>query len=421
MFRLKALAFIAFTLAALVSPAFAAKEKVLHTFGETAADGTNPNPVISDASGNLYGSTFGGGTAFVGAVFELMLDPDGKWSEKVLYSLCSQKDCLGGAAPEGTMALDAAGNLYGTTTQNEIQPGGSAFQLAPQADGSWKFTQLHKFAGKNGDGSWASGALVTDSQGNLYGTTQVGGIYNKTCPTGCGIVFQLKPGADGRWNERVVHRFNQKDGFQPVGGLSIDAAGNLYGTALYGGGGPCQPYGCGTVFELTPGANDAWTFKTLHVFNGKDGYIAFAPPIMGIDGTLYGSTADGGLDGCQPDELMGCGLVYQLVPDNQGNWTERVLRYFYEPDKSDGSGVVMDAAGNLYGTTYYGGPFDGGTAYELSPGSNGAWVISWLHSFGGVSDGKWPVGVIVGPDGDLYGSTVAGGSLGEGLLFQIVP
>jgi len=418
MHRFKALAAITLTFAALVTPAFAAKEKVLFSFSYYGADGASPNGIISDASGNLYGSTFDGGAEGDGVVFELTPEADGKWSQKVLYNFCSEKDCLGGDGAEGTMAVDAAGNLYGTTTQNPNYHGGSAFQLAPEADGTWKFTALHNFSGENGDGWWASGALVLDPQGNLYGTTQYGGSVNNTCTTGCGIVFQLKPGADGRWNERVVHRFNGKDGFQPVGGLTIDAAGNLYGAALYGGTGPCEPWGCGTIFELTPGTNNAWTFKTLHFFNSKDGYFAISPPILGGDGNLYGTTDNGGLV---------VGLVYQLVPDQKGEWTERVLRYFFGPQKSDKSGVIMDAAGNLYGTTAGGGRFQEcekggcGAAYELSPGADGTWVINWLHGFGGGTDGKFPGGLIFGPDGNLYGSTEAGGAHNGGSVFQIMP
>ena len=224
---------------------------------------------------------------------------------------------------------------------------------------------LYRLPGGSGPGT-----LIMDAAGNLYGTTWMGGAYY-TCapggpPTGCGTVFELTPQADGSWVEKVLHSFgNGADGAYPDAGLILDAAGNLYGTTESGGG----PGNYGTVFELARTHANAvgWTEKVLHSFgNGTDGSDPYAGLIIDAAGNLYGTTINGG--------TYGYGTVFELTPTG-GGWTEQVLHSFNN-DGTDGAnpieGVIIDAAGNLYGTTENGGPYGtssypGDTVFEIIP------------------------------------------------------
>jgi len=192
--------------------------------------------LIFDGAGNLYGTTVYGGTDNIGTVFQLTPGSNGKWTEKVLHSF-NGKD---GGIPYAGLVFDAAGNLYGTTFGNTV------FQLAPRANGKWTEKVLHIFNGKRGAGPGA-GSLIFDAAGNLYGTTEVGGAYTRICGNGCGTAFELSPGANGTWNEKILYRFNRTNGYYPIAGVIMDAAGNLYGTTSSGGA-----HGQGTVFEITP-------------------------------------------------------------------------------------------------------------------------------------------------------------------------
>jgi uncharacterized repeat protein (TIGR03803 family) len=242
---------------------------VLHRFHvRVGNDGSFPYAgLVIDSSGNLYGTTWGGGLYTVcgggigcGTVFEVTLGADGKWTEKVLYRFCSVSGCADGDNPYGgTLIFDAVGNLYGTTANSGVCSSycGTVYQLMPAANGTWTETVLHSFSTDGEDGVSPLGAVVFDAAGNLYGTTSYGGDHQHTCKYGdCGIVFQLSPGADGAWSERLLHTFqnNGRDGYTPEAGVIVDQGGSLYSTTEHGGasGSGCGDEGCGTVFEITP-------------------------------------------------------------------------------------------------------------------------------------------------------------------------
>jgi uncharacterized repeat protein (TIGR03803 family) len=399
-----------------VPPVLAAsKEKVLHDFDRTS--GQQPHGVTFDAAGNLYGTTSEGG-ANLGVVFQLTPGANGTWIEKVLHSFQGPD----GSEPQAELALDAAGNLYGTTYYGGASGSGcgsygcgTVFRLAPHPNGQWSETVLYSFDGD--DGLNPVSGVVYDVAGNLYGTTPYGGIPGGCAGSGCGLIFQLVPHNNGTWTENVLHRFGKgKDGSVPWGGLIFDATGNLYGTTTYGGA-----YGYGTVFELAPATDGKWIEKVLHSFNNKDGSDPGFSLTLDSMGDLYGVTMFGGDLRC--DVRAGCGTVFELIPGADGKWTEKVLHAFHRNWAASSSGVIFDAAGNLYGTTTYGGRFDRGILFKLSPGANGKWTATTLRSFFG-ERGIFPDGrLTIDGAGNLYGTTSEGGMRDGccGLVFEFTP
>jgi uncharacterized repeat protein (TIGR03803 family) len=382
-------------LAATLVPRGAAaqeQEKVLYSFCESDCfGGANPRAgLIMDSSGNLYGTTEGGGHgvyAEAGTVFELIPNTaKTAWTEKVLYSFCSEADCADGEVPYASLIRDAAGNLYGTTSGGGAYSGGTVFELTPPAKGktAWAQKVLYSFCAGGSlctDGQLPEADLIMDVSGNLYGTTESGGAHQAgiLCEIlggngGCGTVFELTPPAKGKtaWTHKVLYSFCAQgslctDGATPVAGLIRDA-GKLYGTTDRGG-----TRAMGTVFELTPPAKGktAWTEKVLYSFCARsgctDGYFPEAGLIMDAAGNLYGTTEDGGAH-----ELWG--TVFELIPNAAKTaWTQRVLHSFgayAEDGLTPFAGLIMDKSGNLYGTTYAGGaavsnPY--GTVFELKP------------------------------------------------------
>ena len=218
---------------------------------------------------------------------------------------------------------------------------------------------LHSFSGGN-QGSFPYAGLILDAAGNLYGTT-AGTLRIGEDIIDYGTVFELMPSAGGGWDFKILHEFKNdgKDGFTPVAGLTFDADGNLYGTT-YGGGN----FGGGTAFELTPNADGTWTEKILHKFknDGKDGYSVRGGLTFDSAGSLYGTTVAGGSDNM--------GTVFKLTPTAEGRWTEKIVHNF-KNDGKDGNapfaGVIIDASGNLYGTTRTGGTHNGGTVFKITP------------------------------------------------------
>ena len=277
---------------------------VLHSFA--GSDGEEPFAgLIADAAGNLYGTTWGGGDSGRGTVFQL--DPSGTLT--VLHSYTGGSD---GQRPVTGLLADAGGNLYGTTNQGgdlascnspNTHGCGTVFQLTPPES----LTVLHRFAGSDGSRPVDWAGLLADAAGNLYGTTSAGGDSTScTFIEGCGTVFQL----DSSGNLNVLYSFTGgSDGGDPTAGLIADAAGNLYGTTLEGGAtGSCnRPYGCGTVFQLTPSG----ALTVLHTFTGgSDGAHPEAGLIANAAGNLYGTTHSGGAGtSC----VQGCGTVFELT------------------------------------------------------------------------------------------------------------
>jgi uncharacterized repeat protein (TIGR03803 family) len=234
---------------------------------------------------------------------------------------------------------------------------------------------------------------------------------------GFGAVFELVPQAGGGWKEKLLHSFNTtgNGGFEPFAGLVMDAAGNLYGTTLSGGA-----HGAGSVFELLPQAGGGWMGKGIHTFgaNSEDGIGPEAGLVMDSAGNLYGTTHQGG--------YHGSGIAFELSPTSSGGWTEKLLHTF-SSNANDGyaptANLIFDAVGNLYGTTVLGGTLRVGTVFELMPAAGGHWTEKILHNFRGDStDGGFPEGgVIFDAAGNLYSTTSAGGTNGAGTVFELTP
>jgi uncharacterized repeat protein (TIGR03803 family) len=283
----------------------------------------------------------------------------------------------------------------------------------PGASAASKEKVLHSFKGK--DGAYPNGDLVVDAAGNFYGTTEEGGDVRCNPPSGCGTVFELTPTASGPWIEKVLHRFCcvSRDGLFPHAGLVIDTAGSLYGTTPLGG-----VYQSGIVFRLTRG-NGKWAETVLYSFNDKDGRNPAAGLIFDPAGNLYGTTQAGGTDNQ--------GIAFQLTPNGKNRWTETVLHSFQKNGK-DGfqpnARLVMDAAGNLYGTTFYGGGlgcggYGCGIVFELKPEGGGKWTERVLHNFQDTrGDGVYPTdALILDTAGNLYSTTIGGGAHGSKCQF----
>jgi uncharacterized repeat protein (TIGR03803 family) len=401
------LALAVLVLAAAAAPAAAQAFTTLHSFSGT--DGHLPvSDLIMDSAGNLFGTTSEGGSSTActngcGTVFELVKSPSG-YTETVLHSFSAGAD---GASPLGVI-MDSSGNLYGTTaygggSSNCTGGCGTMFELVKTS--GYSETTLHAFAGSSG-GSIPTSGLVMDSSGNLYGTTEAGGT------SGEGLVFELVKSSG--YAEMVLHTFTGPDGNEPMSGLIMDSAGNLYGTAAFGGGSSACPKGCGTVFELTKSSLYAET--TLLSFNGANGANPYAKPIIDSSGNLYGTTYMGG--------ASGYGTVFELAKASTGSgYSEALLHAFSNFTAGDGAyptaDLVMDSAGNLFGTTYSGGvDANNGSIFELVKSSG--YSESMLYSFSGGNDGRNPgAGVIEDSLGDLFGAAAYGGAAGDGAIFAI--
>ena len=359
-------------------------DSVLYDFS-SCNDGCAPygRPLVV-GSGNIYGTTTGGPHYPGGAVFELTPGFAG-WSETVLHAFCPTQECKDGAVPFAGVITDGSGNLYGTTAGGGPHGGGVVFKLAPGHDG-WKETVIHGFypsyynqPAPGGTGPYAG--LIVDSAGNLYGTTTNGGT---ACAGGnsCGVVYELAPQIGGGWKEIVLHRFhgNNIDGVNPGwGALFIDGTGSLYGTTVGGGTHLCggmfgeeAPTGraalgsqignCGTVFKLHKVGDGKWKQTILHSFkSGTAGSHPNAGVVMDKAGNLYGITDAGGYGDC--------GVIYKLAPQPTGKWAYTVLHTFGEGD--DGcmpeGNLVIDQKGRLYGGTVLGGAYGSGMVFMLTP------------------------------------------------------
>jgi uncharacterized repeat protein (TIGR03803 family) len=376
--------------------AAAVKFHSLYAF-QNGIDGVHPyGGLIFDKAGNLYGTASSGSPAGVncnlaygcGSVF--VVTPSGK--EKVLHAF--QGGSSDGSAPLGGLIADAGGNLYGTTGAGGSFEYGTVFEMTPKG----KETILYAFQGGDSDGMEPWGNLVMDSSGNLYGATYSGGGDGCFSMHGCGTAFRLAPGGA----ETVMHIFqgNSSDGGNPEGGLIIDPAGNLYGTTFMGGAS-----NLGTVFEISPSGAET----ILHSFaGGSDGANPVAGLVMDVAGDLYGTTAEGGAT----DD----GTVFEITP--QG--VETVLHTFQGSDGRVPDGLIMDKAGNLYGTAASGGMGacqDSnfcGVVFELTPGG----TETILHSSDRRPLGLFPRGnLLMNEKGDLFGTTFVGGTRCAGQVY----
>jgi uncharacterized repeat protein (TIGR03803 family) len=349
-----------------------------------------------DSKGNLYGVTSGGGTNSVGSVFELSRDSKGKWSVTTLHSF----DGKDGSSPNGGLIFDAAGNLYGTTSDGgAYYDGGTVFELSPGSDG-WSFSVLHSFCevfGCSGGGGPLAG-LIQDKNGNLLGTARAG-LYD------LGVVFELTPGSNG-WTYSVLYNFGSRsdDGSDPMDAPALDAKGNIYGTTSRGG-----RDGFGTVFELTPGCS-GWCERLLRQFDSKDGANPEGSVVFDGEGNLY-STANGRTNN-----------VFELSPTANGSWKETVLYDFPKPGDGDApiSGPALGVGGILYGTTALGGdmncdpPYGCGVVYELAPRAGRKWKYTVLYKFSSPYESPPDGALILDAKGNLYGT-------GFSVVYEVTP
>ena len=324
--------------------------------------------------------------------------------------------------------------------------------LATTAAAQWNEQVLYSFQGGT-DGSAPAGAVVFDKQGYLYGATSFAASPSCAGVGGCGMVYRLSPAENGDpWTETILHVFQGLafgDGGGPEGGLVMDAAGNLYGTTAYNGTGQCtllgSVVGCGVVYEMSPPAQPggSWTETVIYSFQvDNDGSFPWGDLVFDKAGNLYGATRFGGGKGTNCNFLYGgnCGTIFELSPPKTkgGAWTEKVLHSFAGTEQwsiaGDGGnpngGLVLDAAGNIYGTTQVGG-FDClhsseqgcGTVFGLAPpeGNGGAWTETILHLFFVSSlDGAGPdAGLVLDEEGNLFGTTTSGGVGLEGTVFEL--
>ncbi|MFZ1010084.1 MAG: choice-of-anchor tandem repeat GloVer-containing protein [Candidatus Sulfotelmatobacter sp.] len=275
---------------------------------------------------------------------------------------------------------------------------GSVFELTPGTNNTWTEKVLYSFDPGSG-GILPYRGVVRDPAGNLYGTTAQGGAYFN------GTVFELVAGSNGSWTEKTLYSFTGvNDGADPETLLILDAAGNLYGTTTYAG-----PNDYGSVFELKRGGNGDWTLKTIYAFTGVSGLNPFSGLTFDSAGNLYGTSET---------------TAFELMPGPNGKWTEKTLHAFTGGTDGAGaySGLIFDKEGDLYGTTSLGGLHEG-TVYELKPAA-GSWTEKVLHRFaGGSGDGSYPLlpNLLRDASGNLYGTTPEGGSSGAGVVYEITP
>lgn len=389
-------------------------DKFGHVYGTTYIGGSGPCTFPGQGCGEVFEAT-------------PVRDSSGSiiWKPRVIYEFQGGSD--DGAAPYAPPVPDGARNLYGTTAWGGVGCGngcGTVFQLSWQ-NGKWVETVLHKFTGGS-DGGTPESSVLLDKAGDIFGTTLNGG---KTVCGGfpCGVVYELQPTASG-WTETVLHSFEYSDGANPVGGLVMDGLGNLYGVTSQGGGRNSHYENGGTIFELSPNSS-GWSFHVLYTFPSGGGG-SYGGLTIDANGNLYGTANSGGIYGLgsvyelQPPAQQGDPWVFNTL-----------LSFDYVHGSGPAAGVVFDAAGNLYGTAGGGGTaqtcdsfYPCGVVFELSP-SNGEWIENVLYNFQGVTDGEYPNSTpVLDPWGNLYGTTKYGGDpncipfpdySGCGIIYQI--
>ncbi len=389
------------------TPAQAQTYTIIGNFG-TNGTGVNPLYVTLDAGGNIYGTTYYGGTQYLGygVVFKLT-HRGSSWVQSVLYDFSGGND---GGHPYGGVVFGPDGALYGTTSDGGLYGNGVVFKLqpsateCPDAECRWTETVVYNFTGA-ADGASPQGNIIFDRAGNLYGTTLAGGSGG-----GWGTVYELSP-SQRQWSLSVLQTFTDgADGGEPANGVLFDQAGNLYGTTVSGGSD-----NKGVVYELTPGTS-GWTQTILHTFAGSpnDGAIG-AGMVFDSHDNLFGFTEDGG--------YQDWGVTFELQPTGGGGYNYSVI-YLFMPQPGGAPGFIsvpaVDSAGNLYGSGTSGGSGNAGVAFELTP-SGGTWSFVTLHDFSG-PDGDEPGGnVILDSQGNVYGCAENGGKFGEGVVWQIMP
>lgn len=386
----------------------------------SCADGAGPlAALIMDQSGNLYGTTQGGGALAHGTVFRLSPRGANKWKHATLYSFCSQSaTCPSGGTATGVI-IDTSGNLYGTTDQSSGADGGIIFELKPR-EGEWKYKQLYAFPCSGDtcpDGSHPSGLAYLgaaagqpyDGTSPLFGSASGGGTGG-AAPQG--VVFKLEP-VNKRWRQRVLYNFcsalsgDCADGSLPFGTPVVDGTGRLFGTTEGGGA-----TGSGTVYSLNGTSESViYSFCPAGSENCVDGMMPVAPVFLDNFGHIVGTTGAGGVNGPNGD-----GTLFTV----SGAGEQVLYSFCSKANCSDGlrptAGVIEDSAGDIFGVTAEGGNDNGdGVLFEYRDGT-----MRVLHTFGGGADGCGPVGgLIIDASGNLYGTTSGCGIAGGGTLFEL--
>jgi uncharacterized repeat protein (TIGR03803 family) len=329
----------------------------------------------------------------------------GAGTEKVLYTFTGEY----GNYPTGNIVRDTAGNLYGTTAFGGDGLG-IVFELSPDGKGGWTYNVIYNFTG-GADGAFPESGVIIDSRGNLYGTAVGGG---EGC-SNCGTVFELSPQNGGAWSITKTYSFTgEVDGSDPQAGVALDAAGNVYGATdtSYEGS------GYGSIYELTPSGN-GWQETT--VYRANSDLVSLNNLTLDRKGNVYGTTIYGGTNGM--------GYVFKFHPGN-GGWKETVLHNFGDGDPGGNihGSVVLDKAGNVYGTT---APYNGtqwtGAVFELTRPSQGKlptqpdWPVTILYQFTGGTDGGLPYDLTFDKKGDIYGPAATGGASGNGTIYELTP
>lgn len=300
--------------------------------------------------------------------------------------------------------VDAAGNLYGTSVLGGTFGGGTVWQLS-LVGGKWVHKVLYNFTG-SADGGEPYKGVTVDAAGNLYGTAVTGG--SGSCEGGCGVTYKLTKNGS-TWTQTVLHAFTGgEDGSGPGSRVTLDKQGNVYGMTPTGGA-----FGLGTIYVLRPKENDTWNLQVLHTFTGGvDGSSGSAGKMVFHQGALFGAATTGG--------KYGSGTIFRLKPRNRGQWTYQPIYSFL--GGLDGvfpyGGLTIDLSDNIFGTTYYGGTDGVGTVFQLSF-ARGGWVNLVLYNFKASGDGNYPISNVVFDDMiNIYGTTSEGGS-GSGIIFQL--
>jgi uncharacterized repeat protein (TIGR03803 family) len=410
---------LALLLALAASSAQAQTYTVIHNF-TGGSDGANPHVGVTlDRSGNIYGTAYAGGAGY-GTAYKLAHHGSG-WALSPLYSFKGNPG-NDGAGPDSSFVINSSGVLYGTTiaggpyTYCGIFDGykgcGTVFTLQPTPnppptpETPWGEKIVYQFT-LEPDGAYPRNSIVFDSSGKLYGTASNGGGNNGTS----GVIWELFPQGNS-WHEIPIYIFTgDTDGGQPLSGAVFGTDGNLYATASEDGE---HEFGCcGTVVQLVnPGTG--WTQNTLYAFtDGNDGSTPYGGVIQDAAGNLYGTTTTDGANGG--------GTVFEMSP-SAGGWTFQTI-YSFSGTAGQQVGpfddLVMDSAGNLYGTTYLDGRYGWGNVFKLAPSGSG-WTYTSLHDFTGGSDGAAPrCKLVFDASGNLYGTASSGGNNGYGVVFEI--
>jgi len=391
------------------------------------SEGQSPvGSLVQGFDGNLYGLTVFGGQHTAGTVFRIT--PSGTLTR--LYSFCSKTNCTDGRSPEGGLVLAPNGNFYGITAIGGADGSGTVFKITP----SGMLTTLYNFCSKTNcaDGANPDG-LVRGTDGNLYGTTQVGGANNSSiCQNvGCGTVFKITLSGTLTTLHSFCSQTSCADGAIPYAGVVQATNGNFYGTTRQGGGNKiCDAgAGCGTVFKIT----GAGTLTTLYSFcsqtNCDDGAFSTAGLVQATNGNLYGTTFLGGSNVCIQLYAPGCGTAFEITLTGA---LSTLYRFCSQTKCADGAdplaGMIQATDSNFYGTTSEGGNHgcnnaNGcGTLFKITPSG----TLTTLYKFCSQSgpqpcmDGTHPVGGLVqATNGKFYGGTYFGGSTTRGTLFSL--